>query len=314
MTVFLARRLGQAVAVILVASLLDFVIMQLLPGDPIRVFLGADATPDRVAAMRHQLGLDQPLVLQYMSWLSHAVTGDLGRSIAYQQSVSSLLSQALPITLHIGIVAFILSIVLGVPAGVASAVSRGRSADTVISVGATFGMAVPIFWLGIIGIYVFSMKLGWLPFQGYTPPTQDLGMSTKQIIMPAVLLALAPVASIARQTRSSMLEVIRQEYVRTARAKGLAESNVLRTHALRNALVPVLTLIGLQLRNLVGGAVLVETVFNIPGMGRLLVRSVLDKDFLVVQGCILVVAAVVVLSSLAVDVCYGYLDPRVRRT
>jgi peptide/nickel transport system permease protein len=181
-----------------------------------------------------------------------------------------------------------------------------------ITVSANLGMAVPLFWLGILGIYLFALKLGWLPVQGYTSPFDNFWLNTKQVIMPAICLAVVPLASLARQSRSSMLEVIRQDYIRTARSKGLKERTVITGHALKNAIIPVVTLLGIQLRNLVGGSVLVETVFNIPGMGSFMVRAVFNKDFLIVQGCIMVIALVVALANLAVDISYGYFDPRIR--
>jgi peptide/nickel transport system permease protein len=216
------------------------------------------------------------------------------------------------VTFHLGLIALILSTLISIPAGVISAVRRGSLLDQFITVSANLGMAVPLFWLGILGIYLFALKLGWLPVQGYTSPFDNFWLNTKQVIMPAICLAVVPLASLARQSRSSMLEVIRQDYIRTARSKGLKERAVITGHALKNAIIPVVTLLGIQLRNLVGGSVLVETVFNIPGMGSFMVRAVFNKDFLIVQGCIMVIALVVALANLAVDISYGYFDPRIR--
>lgn len=309
---FILNRLAQTLFVLILVSLIAFSIMQLLPGDPALVMLGTDASPTQLDALRRELRLDQPLPLQYAYWLGNALQGNFGRSVAYHENVTELLATRLPITFHLGLVALLLSMLVGIPAGVVSAVRRGSLLDSIISIVSNIGMATPIFWLGILGIYLFALKLGWLPVQGYTSPLENLWQNTRQIIMPAICLALVPMASITRLTRSSMLEVIRQDYIRTARSKGLRETAVIARHALKNSLIPVVTLLGLQMRNLVGGSVLVEQVFNIPGMGSLLVGSVFNKDFVVVQGSIMVVALVVALANLAVDISYGFLDPRIK--
>lgn len=309
---YIVRRLLQTVLVLVFVSLIVFSLLQIMPGDPALVILGQDATKEQIQALRQELWLDQPVYIQYLNWAGNVLRGDLGTSISYHDSVTNLILTRLPITFQLGLVALILSILLSVPAGIISAIRRGSWIDSVITVSANLAMAIPIFWLGILGIYFFSLRLGWLPVQGYTSPTEDLALNIRQIIMPSLSLAIVPLASLARQTRSSMLEVIRQDYIRTARSKGLRERAVILGHALKNSLIPVVTLLGMQLRNLVGGAVLVETVFNIPGMGRLMVTGVFNKDFVIVQGCVMVVAVVVALSNLAVDLSYGYLDPRIR--
>ncbi len=312
MVSYLIRRLLQTVIVLIFVSLIVFSLMQIMPGDPALNILGMDASKEQIDALRHELWLDQPVYIQYLHWATNVLRGDLGTSIAYHDSVTSLILTRLPITFHLGLIALVLSTLLSIPAGILCAIRRGGWIDSLITVSANLAMAVPIFWLGILGVYVFALQLGWLPVQGYTSPTENLALNTRQIIMPSLCLAVVPLASLARQTRSSMLEVIRQDYIRTARSKGLRERAVIVGHALKNALIPVVTLLGMQLRNLVGGAVLVETVFNIPGMGRLMVTGVFNKDFVTVQGCIMVVAIVVALSNLAVDLSYGYLDPRIR--
>lgn len=309
---YIVRRLLQTVIVLVFVSLIVFSLLQIMPGDPALNILGQEATKEQIQALRQELWLDQPLYVQYLHWAGNALQGDFGTSTSYHEKVTSLILTRLPITFHLGLVAFILSSLISVPAGIISAIRRGSWIDSIITVSANLAMAIPIFWLGILGIYLFSLRLGWLPVQGYTSPTEDWALNTRQIIMPSICLAITPLASLARQTRSSMLEVIRQDYIRTARSKGLRERAVILGHALKNSLIPVVTLLGMQLRNLVGGAVLIETVFNIPGMGRLMVTGVFNKDFVTVQGCIMVVAAVVALSNLAVDLSYGYLDPRIR--
>jgi peptide/nickel transport system permease protein len=312
MLAYIARRLMQTVLVLIFVSVIVFSLMHLIPGDPALVILGDQATPEQIEALHRELLLDQPLWIQYLNWAGDVLQGNLGRSVSYKQSVTDLLATRLPITFHIGLVAFILSTAISIPAGILSAIRRGGWLDSIITLLTNLAMAVPVFWLGILGIYLFALKLGWLPVQGYTSPSENLALNTRQIIMPAMCLAIVPLASLARQTRSSMLEVIRQDYIRTARSKGLTEWAVITGHALKNAIIPVITLLGMQLRNLVGGAVLVEQVFNIPGMGRLMVSGVFNKDFVVVQGTVMVVAVVVALSNLLVDISYGYFDPRIR--
>lgn len=309
---FITRRLAQTLVVLVIVSFIAFSLIQITPGDPALVILGDSATPAQVEALRHELGLDQPVWVQYLRWASNIVHGDLGKSISLDESVTSLLAARLPVTFQLGLFALLLSTLASIPLGIICAVRRGGWLDSLISASANLAMAVPIFWLGILGIYVFSLKLGWLPVQGYTSPFDNLALNSRQILMPVICLAVIPLASLARQTRSSMLEVIRQDYIRTARSKGLRRTEVIVGHALKNAIIPVITLLGMQLRTLVGGAVLVETVFNIPGMGRLLVTGVFNKDYVLVQGVVMVVALVVALGNLAVDISYGYFDPRIR--
>lgn len=312
MVAFIVRRIIQTAFVLLFVSIIAFSLLQIMPGDPATMMLGSEASPGQIAALRHELNLDQPVYLQYLFWLGNFMQGNLGKSVFYHENVTDLIAARIPITFHVGFVAFLLSTLISIPAGLVSAVRRGGWLDSVISVLANLGMATPVFWLGILGIYLFSMRLGWLPVQGYTSPFQDFWLNTRQLVLPAVCLAVVPLASLTRQTRSSMLEVIRQDYIRTARSKGLKESAVIAGHALKNAIIPVITLLGLQLRHLVGGSVLIEQVFNIPGMGRLLVGSVFNKDFVVVQGTIMVIAIMVALANLLVDISYGYFDPRIR--
>jgi peptide/nickel transport system permease protein len=312
MVAFIIRRLLQTIVVLVIVSMIAFLIIHLIPGDPAVAMLGESATQEQIDSLRKELGLDQPVVMQYLRWFGNVVRGDLGKSIMYRESVTGLVAARLPVTFHLGLLALLLSTFISIPAGIISAVRRGGILDSLITVSANLGMAVPLFWLGILGIYFFSLKLGWLPVQGYTSPFDNFWLNLRQIIMPVICLAVVPLASLARQTRSSMLEVIRQDYIRTARSKGLKEWVIIVKHALRNAVIPVVTLLGIQVRNLVGGSVLVETVFNISGIGRLMVKSVFDKDFLVVQGCVIMIAFVVALANLLVDLSYGWLDPRIR--
>ena len=312
MTTFIIRRLIQTVFVLILVSIIAFLILHLLPGDPARIMLGPEASPAQINALRHELWLDRPLVMQYSHWALNVLHGDFGTSLSYHEDVGRLIATHLPVTFNLGFSGMVVAVLLAIPLGIISAVRRGKKVDSVITVGANFGMAVPIFWLGILLIYFFSLKLGWLPVHGYTSPFEDLWLNVKKMIMPVICMAVVPLATITRQTRSSMLEVVRQDYIRTARSKGLKRSTIIFGHALKNAVIPVVTLLGVQIRYLVGGSVFVESVFNIPGMGRLMVSAVFDKDFLIVQGCIMVVAAVVTLANLLVDISYGFFDPRIR--
>jgi len=283
-----------------------------MPGDPAAAALGLQATPEQIEVLRHELWLDRPFMAQYFHWVGNAVRGDFGESIAYKEPISSMFKIRLPITLYLSLWAFILSTTLGIAAGIVCAIRRGGFLDQLISVLANFGIAVPIFFLGILGIYFFALQLGWLPIMGWTSPTDNFIQSTRQAIMPVIALAIPGIAMMARQTRSSMLEVIRQDYLRTAWSKGLKERQVIVRHALKNALIPIVTLLGLQVRTLVGGSVVVEQVFNIPGMGRLLVYGAFSKDFIIIQAGVLLIGAIVCLANLLVDISYGWLDPRVR--
>ena len=312
MIAFIIRRLLQTVVVLFMVSLIVFSILQVLPGDPARTLLGPEASPEQVEQMHKELGLDRSLPVQYITWVKHAVQGDLGKSIAFKEDVTEIIGDHLPKTLYISILSMILAIIIGVPAGIVAAIRRGGKIDSLISVVSNFGMAVPAFWLAVLCIYFFSLKMGWFPVQGYTSPFDDFWLSTKQVIMPVVCLAFAALASFARQTRSAMLEVIMQDFTRTARSKGLKENAIIIRHTLKNAIIPVITLIGLQVRNVVGSTVFIEQVFNIPGMGRLVVQSVLNQDFVVVQGCVLIIAIIVAFTNLLVDISYGYADPRIR--
>ena len=318
MTAYIIRRLLLAVVVLLITSVIVFLAMRLLPGDPILLKMTSSemrgTSPEQIEFLRHQFGLDKPLIVQYFEWVSGAIRGDLGESILYQDKVWDQVKQSLPRSAHLGAIAEFLGFVIGVPFGIICAVRRGKWLDMVITVLANLGITVPIFWLGILLMYVFALELRWLPPMGYTSPIDDFWLSTKQLIMPVFCLAVFPVAAVMRQTRSSMLEVMRQDYVRTAWAKGLRERMVVMRHALKNGLIPVLTFVGLGVTNIIGGLVLIETVFNIPGTGRLLVFSILNQDYPITQGITLIIAIVVVVVNLIIDISYGWLDPRIRYT
>ena len=312
MGVYIIRRLILSLVVIWIVTILSFLLVHIMPGDPAAIMLGTEASQEQIDDLRHELFLDQPLVLQYGHWLGNVITGNFGKSLKYQEPVGGLIAQRLPITIYLSLLALILSVVIGISAGIICAVRRGGILDSVISVLANTGISLPTFWLGILGIYLFGLKLGWLPIQGYTSPFDDFGLSIRKVIMPVICLAIPSIAILARQTRSSMLEVVRQDYIKTAWAKGLAERVIVIDHALKNALIPIVTLLGLQLRLVVSGSVVVETVFNIPGMGRLLVNATFSKDFITVQAITLIIGIVVLLSNLIVDISYGWLDPKTR--
>jgi peptide/nickel transport system permease protein len=309
---FIIRRLIQAVIVIFLVTVISFLLLQIVPGDPVLQILGSHATPEQQAILRHNLGLDQPVVTQYLHWIGGIFRGDFGESFIYHENVAALLKERLPITVYLSILALIISTILGIIGGVISAVKRGSMLDSFISLFANTAVAIPTFWLGIVGIYVFGLKLGWLPIEGWTSPFVDFVESMRKLVMPLFTLSVPNIAVVARQTRSSMLETIRQDYVRTATSKGLRRNIVIYKHALRNALIPVVTLTGLGLAFLIGGQVLIETVFNIPGVGRLLVRASLDKDYLIVQAGVLIIGTAVCLTNLLVDITYGWIDPRIR--
>jgi len=315
---YLVRRLIQAVVVLILVTGLVFFIIRMLPGDPVVIYMTqqqmSNATPEQIAAVRHKFGLDRPAYIQYITWVSGLLHGDLGESIAKRQPVTNILRNAVPKSLHLGILAFIISNIIAIPAGVMCAARRGKWIDTFLTVMANIGITAPIFWVGILLIYTFSVWIHWLPSHGYTSSFTDFGLSIRQLVMPVFCLTLFPLAATTRQTRSAMLEVIRQDYVRTAWSKGLRERVIISRHALKNGLLPVVTLAGMSLSNIVGGEVLIETVFSIPGVGYTAVNALLNLDYAIVQGVVLVVAAIVVISNLIVDISYGWLDPRIAYT
>jgi peptide/nickel transport system permease protein len=316
MGTYIIRRILQMILVLIILTIIVFLMVRLLPGDPILMYLTTtdlqEITQEQVDIIRHDLGLDRPLIVQYFDWIGNVVTGDLGTSIIHRGKVGDDIKRRLPITLHLGGLAFIISIIIGIPMGVIAAVRRGTWLDSILTSLGNLGITVPVFWLGILLIYAFGLKLDLLPVFGYTSPFKNLALNTKQIILPVFCLAVPPIASAVRLTRSSMLEVMRQDYVRTAWSKGLKEQSVIMRHALKNGLIPVVTLKGISLATIVGGSVLVETVFSIPGMGRLAVEALFSQDYTVVQAVILVTSIVVLAINLLVDLSYVWLDPRVR--
>ena len=309
---FLARRLAAIVPTLFFVSVLIFGLQQLLPGDPAIAMAGEERDPSVVAYLRGKFHLDEPLPVRYGYWLRDALHGDLGESVRIQQPVTDLILEKLPVTLELAGIAMLIALVIGISAGVASAVLRDTKWDYAANIFALWGLSTPNFWLGILLILLFSVKLGWLPASGYVSPFEDLGENLKGMIMPAFVLGNALAAVLMRHTRSAMLQVLESDYVRTARAKGLDERVVVLRHALRNALVPIITLSALQLGELLGGAVLTEQVFSIPGFGKLIVDAVFNRDYSVVQGVVLFTATVYITLNLLADIAYFLVNPRMR--
>jgi peptide/nickel transport system permease protein len=318
LTTYITRRILLGILVLLLVTIMVFLVMRLLPGDPLTLFISqsqmssGQLTQDQLNELRHQFGLDKPLAMQYINWIAGVLHGDLGKSIFYTTDVSKLIAERMPITIYLGALAFVFSTIVGILFGVICAIRRGKWMDAVITVLANIGITVPSFWFGILLIYVFSLQFHWLPTGGFVSPFSDLLESFRKAVMPVFCLSLFSIASLTRQTRASVLEVVKQDYIRTAWSKGLRERVIVFRHTIKNALIPVVTILGVQVSLIFGGSVLIETVFNIPGMGRLLTQAVFQHDYMVVQAGVLIVAAVVVLSNLAVDISYGWFDPRIR--
>ena len=310
---FLIRRIATIVPTLVFVSMLIFGLQQLLPGDPATILAGEDQDPTVVAYLRTKLHLDEPLPVRYAYWIGGVVKGDLGESLRTQQPVLTLIIQKLPVTLELALLAMLIALVIGIPAGIVSAVSRGSPWDYLANVFALWGLSTPNFWLGILMILLFSVQLGWLPASGYVSPFEDLRANLAAMIMPAFVLGNAIAAVLMRHTRSSMLQILSADYVRTARAKGLSEPVVVLKHALRNALTPIITLGALELGTLLSGAVLTEQVFTIPGFGKLIVDAVFNRDYAVVQGVVMVTASAYILLNLLADVAYFVVNPRLRQ-
>ncbi|MCL6451898.1 MAG: ABC transporter permease [Acetobacteraceae bacterium] len=301
---FMIRRALVLVPLLLVVSAVCFLLLYLVPGDPVRTVLGPDVSPEDIEAYRHELGLDRPLATQFLNFLARIIRGDLGTSIYWRMPVAQLLAARIPATIELALAAFLWAMTVGIMTGVISALRRDTAADLTSTTVAVLGMSVPIFWLGLMLMLVFSVELRWLPTTGRE--------GLRHLILPAVTLGARATALISRMTRSAVLEVVSMDYVRTARAKGLSERVVVYKHVLRNALIPVVTIMGLQLGQLLGGAVVTETVFAWPGIGKLIVDAVKNRDFPVVQAGVLFMASVFVLINMLVDFTYGLIDPRIR--
>jgi peptide/nickel transport system permease protein len=314
MLAYLIRRVLLAIPVMFVVAAGVFLLLYLTPGDPVSVILGPDASPQRIAELRQQLGLEQPVPIQLARWFGRLLHGDLGQSIYLNRPVNQTLLERAEPTLMLTFLATLFAILVGLPIGIVSAIRAGSWADFGAMLVALGGISMPSFWVGLNLIFVFAVVMGVLPVAGYQPLSKGLWENLRYLLLPAVTLGFAQAALLARMSRSLMLDVLREDYVRTARSKGVVERKVVLYHALRNAMVPLVTVMGLTFAILMGGAVITEQVFNIPGIGRLLVQSVLRRDYPMVQGIVLVIAFNYVVINLCVDILYGLFDPRVRHS
>ena len=309
---FLIKRLATIAPTLVFVSMLIFGLQQLLPGDPAVILAGEERDPNVVAYLHQKLHLDDPLPVRYAYWVGGVLRGDLGESVRTQQPVLDLVVQKLPVTIELAVLAMLIALVIGIPAGLVSAVARGTAWDHLANAFALWGLSTPNFWLGILMILLFSVQLGWLPASGYVSPFESLSQNLAAMAMPAFVLGNAIAAVLMRHTRSAMLQVLSADYVRTARSKGLTERSVVLKHALRNALTPIITLGALEFGTLLSGAVLTEQVFTIPGFGKLIVDSVFNRDYAVVQGVVLCTAIGFILMNLLADVLYILVNPRLR--
>jgi peptide/nickel transport system permease protein len=309
---FLIRRAAISVVTLVVISLIVFTGVRMIPGDPARVMAGAEADAAGIEEIRAKYGLNDPIPVQYLRWAALALQGDLGRSIRTRDPVLKTVAQKLPITVELACLSVLLAIAIAIPAGVLAAVRRNTAWDVIASAASLGGVSIPNFWLGIMLILFFSVRLGWLPASGFVPVWEDPLANLRRMLMPAFVLGTALAAVLMRQTRNSMIEVLSADYIRTARAKGLAGWVVVFRHAIRNGLIPVVTILGLQMGALMSGAVVTEQIFVVPGFGRLVVEAVFTRDYPLVQGVVLITASSYVLINLAVDASYSLLNPRIR--
>jgi peptide/nickel transport system permease protein len=320
MTTYVIRRVIIGVLILILVTMMVFLLIRLLPGDPLMVYLGnfnpsgtgGTIGAEQYQALRHQYGLDKPLPVQYWNWLTDILRGRLGKSIGVGQDIGKLIRDAMPRTAYIGFITFIIGVVGGITVGIVCALRRGSWMDNTLTTISNIGMTIPTFWLAIMLIYVFSVKLHWLPTHGWVAPWDDFWDSCRHLIMPITAVAVGSVAGMARLVRSCMLEVMRTDYVRTAWAKGLRERVILVRHQIKNAMIPVVTALGGSLAMILGGSVFIETVFAIPGMGRLMTTAIFDYDYQVVQANVLLFGAIIIFSNLIVDIAWGWLDPRIR--
>jgi len=311
---YILRRILISIPTLLLVSIFVFMLQKLLPGDPVLVLAGEERNPEIIAYLREQYRLNDPLIVQYFHWLGNVLRGDLGMSLRTQQPVLSLIADKLPVTIQLAVMAMIFAFLIGIPAGILSAVKKGTLIDYIANFLALSGLSIPNFWLGIMLILLVSVNLGWLPASGYEPLWRDPVRSMQTMIMPAFVLGTALAATLMRHTRSAMLGVLQSDYVRTARAKGLREKVVIIKHAFRNAVLPIVTLSALLFGELLAGAVLTEQIFTIPGFGKLIVDAVFNRDYAVVQGVVLCTAVGFIMMNLIADVLYVILNPRMRQT
>jgi len=309
---FLVKRSLVLLATLLLVSAVIFLVLQVIPGDPAQIILGMQATPESLEELRHQLGLDLPLPLQYWNWIGFVFRGDFGRSIAYDVPIGSLIGSRLSVTIPLALLSIVFAVVFSIPLGIYAATRRNQPGDYGVMILSQIGLAIPAFWAGILLILLFAVHLQWFSAGGFRPWSESPLGALKSLLLPALSLGLIRAAVLARLTRSCMLEALGEDYIRTARSKGLGEKVVVYKHALRNALIPVVTILGLQMGELLAGAIVIENVFNLPGLGRLVFLAIGQRDLPVVQGVSLVIAFFIVVVNFAVDVIYGILDPRIR--
>ncbi len=310
---FVAKRFVSLLATLIVASLVIFLVMEVLPGDPASYMLGINARPDTVAALRHQLGLDQPVLVRYLAWIGGFFTGDFGISYTYRVPVAELVRDRLWVSLPLAVMALALAIVIGFPAGILAAARRNRPADLAIMGLTQLGIAIPNFWFAMLLVLAFSIGLHWFSAGGFPGWSAGLFVSLKALTLPAVALALPQAAILARLMRSALIDTLDEDYIRTARAKGLTTGQAIRRHGVRNALIPVMTVIGLQFSFLLAGAIIIENVFFLPGLGRLVFQAITQRDLIVVKSVVLLLVAAIVVVTFAVDLAYAAIDPRLRR-
>ncbi|RDJ20798.1 ABC transporter permease [Bosea caraganae] len=309
---YIARRLVTLLATLAGAALVIFLMLEILPGDPAAVTLGLNAAPEALAALRAEMGLDQPAAMRFVSWICGLLTGDLGLSYTYRVPVAQLIGERMVVTLPLAFMAIGLATLIGVPLGILAASRHGRPTDAAVMVFAQLGLAVPNFWFGLLLVLAFAIGLGWLPAGGFPGWQAGAWLAMKSLLMPAFALALPQAAILARVTRSSMLDTLQEDFVRTARAKGLTEPVTMLRHALRNALIPVVTIMGLQFSVLIAGAIIIENVFALPGLGRLVFQSIAQHDIIVVKDLVMLFAALAILVNFGVELLYGLIDPRLR--
>ncbi|MEA2527902.1 MAG: peptide/nickel transport system permease protein [Thermomicrobiales bacterium] len=312
MGAYIVRRLAQAVPGLFLITAIVFLVIYLVPGDPAMVVLGQGANEENLAAVRARLGLDEPLHVRYVTWLSHIIQGDMGQSIISRQPVLDLIKRAFPVTAYLTLFSLVIAVLIAIPTGTIAALRRNTWADMICTTWALAGVSIPSFWLGIMLIYVFSVRLRWVPIQGYVSPSEDVTASLKTMVLPALTLGVCLSGPLMRYLRSTMLQVLNQDYLVVARAKGLNERRVVMRHVLRNSFIPFITALGIQIGYLLGGAVIIEQIFALPGVGRLAVQAIGNRDFPVVQGVVLIVAFSFVLINIVVDALYSALDPRIR--
>jgi peptide/nickel transport system permease protein len=307
------RRIVIVLITLLAASVIVFAVLEIVPGDPARLMLGMNATEDTVIALRQQMGLDQPVLVRYLAWIGGMLTGDFGRSYTYSVPVIELVRERLVVSLPLALMALVLSTVIAIPVGIFSAARRGTAADAGVMAATQLGIAIPNFWFAILLVYVFAVMLRLVPAGGFPGWQAGFWPALVSLLLPAIALALPQAAILARVTRSALLDVLGEDYIRTARAKGLPANLVLRRHALRNALIPVLTILGLQFAFLLAGTIIIENVFYLPGLGRLVFQAITQRDLIVVESVVLLLVATVVIVNFLVDLAYAWADPRLRR-